>query len=395
MKLTEELKLFIEVHRQGDPMRLLLDAARYPDIDVPFAVEQITARRQVREKLPSWYENTNLVFPAKIAAEQCSSEQTALYKQRLVEADFHLCDLTGGLGIDSYYYSQKVDRVTYIERFPLYCDVARHNFSALGASNIEVMEGDGTEIAPTCGGVDVFYLDPARRGEGNKRVFALTDCEPDLLSLLPILLGNSHKVIAKISPMADIKMLLELLPEIVAIHILSVKNECKELLLVMERVGEAVAPTMTCVNYTTDGKEQCFSFTLKDEYNAMINCADKVGQYLYEPNSSILKAGAFKSLTLSFPVEKLHVSSHLYTSDVLLDDFSGRSFIVEEVLPFSSKLCKQIAKSIPQANITVRNFPMTVEVLRKKTGIKEGGEVYLFATTLRTNERVLIKCSKS
>jgi len=394
MKLTEELKHFIEAHRQDDPMRLLLDAARYPEIDVPFVVEQITARRQVRDKLPSWYENTKLIFPAKIAAEQCSSEQTALYKQRLVEADSHLCDLTGGLGVDSYYYSQKVNRVTYIERFPSYCDAARHNFSALGASNVEVIEGDGTEIAGTREGVDVFYLDPARRGEGNKRVFALTDCEPDLLSLLPVLLRKSRKVIAKISPMADIKMLLELLPEIVAIHVLSVKNECKELLLVMDESGEA-APTITCVNYTTDGSEQSFSFTLENEHNAIINCANAVGRYLYEPNASILKAGAFKSLTSSFPVKKLHVSSHLYTSDVLLDNFSGRSFIVEEVFPFSSKLCKQIAKSIPQANITVRNFPMTVEELRKKTSIKEGGEVYLFATTLRTDERVLVRCSKS
>jgi len=394
MKLTEELKQFIQTHRQADPMRLLLEASRYPDIDVPFAVEQITARRQIRDKLPSWFENTNLIFPSKISAEQCSSEQTAFYKQRLIEPNIHLCDLTGGLGIDCYFFSRKAGKVTYIERFSAYCEAARHNFSVLSASNIEVVEGDGTEIAPSYRDVDVFYLDPARRGGGNKRVFALSDCEPDLVALLPFLLEHAPKVIAKISPMADISLLSELLPEITEIHVLSVRNECKELLLVIERGAKEENPVIICVNYITEGEEEIFTFTPEQECNTMPVYADKVKAYLYEPNSSLLKAGAFKVLTAAFPVNKLHKNSHLYTTDILLPDFPGRSFEVEEVLPFSSGLCRQIAKAIPQANITVRNFPLTVDALRKKTRIKEGGDVYLFATTLTTEERVLIKCRK-
>ena len=185
MKQTDEFRRFVKEHAGDDLTRLLLGASRYPSIDVPFAVDQITARRQIREKLPLWHANEDLLFPSKISAEQCSSEQTASYKQRLVGADETLCDLTGGLGIDSYYFSRKVRHVDYIERFPAYCEAARNNFSVLGADNITVLEGDSTELVSLLPQVDVFYIDPARRGEGNKRVYALPDCEPDLPAFLP------------------------------------------------------------------------------------------------------------------------------------------------------------------------------------------------------------------
>lgn len=394
MNLTAEEKQFIRDHASDDANRLLLGAKKYPQLDVPFLVDQILSRRQIREKLPSWYANEDLVFPAKIAAEQCSSERTALYKQRLVSSLDTLCDLTGGLGIDSYFFSRKVSQLTYIERFPVYCEAARHNFQVLGADNITVRNENSVDIVPDLPEVDVFYLDPARRGEGNKRVFALSDCEPDLPRLLPLLLQKAPRVIAKLSPMADLQQTVSLLPGTVAIHVLSVRNECKELLFDIRREAAVSIPPVYCVDFATTGTEHSFTFTVEEERNAPLTLAAQVGTYLYEPNASVLKAGAFKSVAQQYGLEKLHVSSHLYTSDTLVAGFPGRTFRVENVLPFSNKVCKSITQEIPQANITVRNFPMSVDELRKKTKIQEGADVYLFATTLSDGGKVLVVCRK-
>ena len=204
MELTTSQIQFIKDHATDDLTRLLLSAAKYPGMDIPFLVDQIAVRRQIREKLPSWFENGQLVFPAKIAAEQCSSEQTAAYKQELIGESWTICDLTGGLGIDSYFLSRKAKHLTYIERFPVYCEAAKHNFSVLEANNITIINADAAQVVDTLPEVDAFYIDPARRGESNKRVFALQDCEPNLPGLLPALLKRSPRVIAKLSPMADI-----------------------------------------------------------------------------------------------------------------------------------------------------------------------------------------------
>ena len=394
MELTTAHIQFIKEHAADDLARLLLSAAKYPGMDIPFLVDQIAARRQIREKLPSWYENGQLIFPAKIAAEQCSSEQTAAYKQELIGESWTVCDLTGGLGIDSYFLSLKAKHLTYIERFPAYCEAAKHNFSVLGANNITVVNADTAQAVDTLPEVDAFYIDPARRGESNKRVFALQDCEPDLPGLLPELLKRSPRLIAKLSPMADIQMTLELLPGTTSVHVLSVRNECKELLFVTEREADGREPSIRCINFGPDGM-QSFSFTLEEERNAVLVPVSQVGAYLYEPNTSVLKAGAFKQVAVRTGVKKLQVSSHLYTSDQLLPDFPGRRFGVDEVLPFTGKLCKGLSKTIPQANITVRNFPLSVEDLRKRTKIADGGHVYLFATTLADGEKVLVRCSKA
>lgn len=394
MKLTEEQIAFIEEHSQADAARLLLNASRYPDMDIPFVVEQIIARRQIKDKLPAWYANKALVFPSKIAAEQCSSEKTARYKQLLINESDHICDLTGGLGVDSYYYSLKAKKVTYIERFANYTECARGNFMTLGTENITVINGNGEELAKDINAVDVYYLDPARRGGGNKRVFALSDCEPDLTLLYPVLLEYAPMLIAKISPMADIMHTLSLLPETTEIHVVSVRNECKELLFKMERESQGHPLQIICVNFLPDGGIERFVFSPEEERSATPEFAETVGKYLYEPNASLLKAGAFKVLTAAYPVSKLHVNSHLYTSETLIEDFPGRAFQVEDIMPFSSALSKRIAKELPQANITVRNFPLTVEALRKKTKIKEGGDTYVFATMLADDTKVLIKATK-
>ncbi|MDY4528353.1 MAG: SAM-dependent methyltransferase [Parabacteroides sp.] len=393
--MTPALMAFIQAHLSDDPDRLLLSASRYPEIDMPFVVAQITARRQIKEKLPTWYQQEQLLFPAKIAAEQCSSEQTALYKQQLVTKEDTLCDLTGGLGIDSYYFSRRVKQVYYIERFPSYCEVARANMATLGARNVAVLEGDSTQWLDQLPAIDVFYVDPARRGEGNKRMFALSDCEPDLTQLLPRLLAKAPRVIAKLSPMADLRQTLALLPTTQAIHILSVKNECKELLFVIGREPRESAVPIHCVHLTKQAaSDECFVCSLEAEQQAASHLATTLRRYLYEPNASVLKAGAFKQVACQFPVEKLQVSSHLYTSDHYLDRFPGRRFEVDEVIPFHSKSCKQLAGQSLQANVTTRNFPLTVEALRKKCRIREGGDIYLFATTGPKEEKLLIRTHK-
>ncbi|MDY4845112.1 MAG: SAM-dependent methyltransferase [Parabacteroides sp.] len=393
--MTPALMAFIQAHLSDDPDRLLLSASRYPEIDIPFVVAQITARRQIKEKLPTWYQQEQLLFPAKIAAEQCSSEQTALYKQQLVTKEDTLCDLTGGLGIDSYYFSRRVKQVYYIERFPSYCEVARANMATLGARNVVVLEGDSTQWLDQLPAIDVFYVDPARRGEGNKRMFALSDCEPDLTQLLPRLLAKAPRVIAKLSPMADLRQTLALLPTTQAIHILSVKNECKELLFVIGREPRESAVPIHCVHLTKQAaSDECFVCSLEAEQQAASHLATTLRRYLYEPNASVLKAGAFKQVACQFPVEKLQVSSHLYTSDHYLDRFPGRRFEVDEVIPFHSKSCKQLAGQSLQANVTTRNFPLTVEALRKKCRIREGGDIYLFATTGPKEEKLLIRTHK-
>jgi hypothetical protein len=393
------MKHFIREHAEDDLNRLLLSASRYPGIDVPFAVEQIACRRRIRDKLPSWYACDELIFPAGIAAEQCSSEQTAAYKQRLAEASDHVCDLTGGLGVDSFFFSRKAKRVTYIERYGNYCDAARHNFVRLGADNIDVIEGDATAcLSGLPPSIDVFYVDPSRRGGGNKRIFALRDCAPNLPALLPSLLRHAPRVIAKLSPMADLRQTLSLLPGTTEIHVLSVRNDCRELLFVIERDVPAIPsdPSIPvhCIHFTAGGREETFSFGLEEEKDFPAVWADSVQDFLYEPNASILKAGAFKSITAQ-GVCKLHKNSHLYTLPHLLETFPGRRFAVDCVIPFSSRSCRDLHKTVPRAHIAVRNFPLTADELRRRSRLADGGEIYLFATTLHDGTKALIVCRKA
>ena len=401
MKMTENLQQFIRDHAGDDTAKLLLSTSRYEGVDVNVAVVQIKARSRIKDKLPEWYGDGRLFFPSALAAEQCSSEVTALYKQRFVRNDDCLCDLTGGLGVDTYFFSKKAGSVIYVEKDEDYCAAARYNMDILGASNVRVVNGDAVELVvnddSVMSGAGVFYVDPARRGAGNKRMFALGDCEPDMAKIWPLLLKKNCRVVVKLSPMLDITQVLTQLPDICEIHVVSVKNECKELLAVAGSLPADEASNgvdIVCANYTSGGNEQIFRFRLTDEHSGAVFFAESVGRYLYEPNSSILKAGAFKSAALRYEVKKLNVSSHLYTSDSYVSSFPGRIFEVTDVIPFSSRTCKLLASEIPKANITVRNFPLSVDELRKRTRIVDGGDIYLFATTLSDGKKVIIKCRK-
>ncbi len=392
MILTQSIIDFIKLHENDNTDKLLLSASKYPEINMPVIVDQIIARRQIKDKLPSWHACRELFYPSRLATEQCSSEITAEYKQKLTRGET-LCDLTGGLGVDSFYFSKQVKNVIYVERSPHYCEAAKHNFSLLQANNIQVLNQEAGDVAESVK-VDTFYIDPARRAEGNKRVFALSECEPDVLQLKPLLLDHAKRVIIKISPMADIMETLRLLPETTEIHVLSVKNECKELLYVLENEKKDVDPIVSTLNITSTGEKQLFDFQLSAEKETTIIFTSHIKKFLYEPDSSILKAGAFKLPAKRFNVEKLHPHSHLYTSDLWIEEFPGRKFVVDKVFDFSGKGLKQLCRTIPQANITTRNFNLSVKDLRQKSRITEGGHVYLFATTLHPNTPILIQCRK-
>lgn len=386
-----EIKDFIQEHLNDSTEKLLFSAKRYPDIDVKYAVKQIIARQHIKDKLPSWYLNFDLIFPSQISTEQASSEITALYKQRLVRGTT-LCDMTGGLGIDSFFFAQKVERLVYIERFAEYVECAKHNFQVLGAKNIETLQGDSTDLIENIH-FDTLYIDPARRGISNKRLFALEDCEPNVVELIPQLCVHAQRIIIKISPMADISECIRVIPSITEIHILSVKNECKELLLIIDQKRDN--PDIKVVTYNASTfDEQIFEFFYSEESSAQLTFPIKIGNYLYEPNSSILKAGAFKIIAQKLELLKLHPHSHLYCSDEVISHFPGRSFRIEQIMEATKKNYKDMIHQIPQANITTRNFPLSVADIRKKTKIKEGGNLYLFATTLIDHKHYFIICSR-
>ncbi len=393
MKYSKSIEQFIIEYAQADVNALRLKNIQ-ADFDVAWAILQIEARKKIRTKLPLWAENPDVVFPSVLSTEQCSSELTARYKQELIGTG-DLVDLTGGLGVDSFYFSQKASQVVYVERFPEYCQAAEQNFKALNATNIQVVQGDCTHfLAQNTHVFQTLFIDPARRGNENKRLFSLSECEPNVVELLPQLTQWGKRIIIKVSPMADLSAMVALLPCITEIHVVSVKNECKELLAVIENDISKIHPgglQVHCVQIESNESDSRFTFSPNQERQLphSTGCIT-LGKYLYEPNASILKAGAYKSISTQFGINKLQINSHLYTSDKYLPEFPGRKFEIVEVIPFNSKNLKSVGKLYPQANLSTRNFSLSPVELQKKLKIKDGGEYYLFATTLGNNDKVML-----
>ena len=392
MQLSPETLRFIEENARADVRSLALQAKKYPQVDMAMAVVQIAGRQIAEVKVPSWYRTEGLFYPKHLSMEQCSSEATAIYKAGLVEGDT-FADLTGGFGIDCSFLSRKFKQADYVERQSELCELAMHNFPLLGL-NIGVHNEDGVEYLKQMHPVDVLFLDPARRdGHGGKTV-AISDCEPDVSALEDLLVEKAKKVMVKLSPMLDLSLALKALKYVREVHIVSVNNECKELLLILEKSTDSLEIVIHCEQITSTGEHQRYAFTQEQERTSDCPLAAEVGAYLYEPNASILKAGAYRSLTQAYPVKKLHASSHLYTSPYYIEDFPGRRFQVEAVSGFGKKELKTLLQGLEKANLTIRNFPSSVAELRKRLKLKEGGECYLFATTLSDESKVLIKCRK-
>ena len=394
MNWTPELRDFIHEHINDDTAELLLAARKYPDIDVPFVVEQIEARRRLKGKLPEWYENKDIIMGGRVPAEQCSSELTARYKQSIVKGE-SLCDMTGGMGVDFWYMSEGMERAIYTERNEELCSIAKHNFQVLQTLRPEyvIRCGDGRELPIPS--VDIIYLDPARRAGDGSRVYAMEDCEPNIVEWQDELLKHAKMVLVKLSPMVDLTDVLRKLKGVKELHIVGVKNECKEVLVKAHALDDSVCAgcvEVHCVDFLTSGKIE-YVFSLLGGMEISLTDGG-VKRHLYEPDVTLMKAGAFGSLCARYPVWQLDVDTHLMTSDEWIPEFPGRVFEVEEMIPFSSKVLKRLKKEIPQANIAVRNFVMTADELRKKTGIKDGGDVYLFGAKVKDMGQMLLKCRK-
>lgn len=407
MNWTPQLRDFIQQHLNDDTASLLLAARRFELIDMPFAVNQIEVRRRLKDKLPAWYDNPDLVMGGRVPAEQCSSEQTARYKREIIQGE-SLCDLTGGMGVDFWYLSEGMQKAIYTERNAQLCEVAQYNFQVLQDDAHPVPEvrcGDGLTLPLPQ--VDVIYIDPARRATDGSRVYSVEDCEPNVVEWQDELLSHAQTVLVKLSPMVDITDVARRLKGVQEIHVVGVKNECKEILVKMSAGGTAGSsceedpvrntpmPIMVrCVDFLSSGKIT-HAFPLAEVSKPAPSIAGgQVGLYLYEPDVTLMKARGFASLCDSFGVRQLASSTHLMTSNKAAADFPGRIFEIEEVLPFSSKQIKRLKTQIPQANIAVRNFVMTADTLRKRLGVKDGGEVYLFGANVSGAGDMLLKCRK-
>lgn len=393
MELSERTLRFIEEHVRDDVRSLALQGGKYPEVDMAAAVVQIAGRQAAGRKVPSWYRVPRLLYPRHLPMEQCSSETTALYKAGLLHGD-SLADLTGGLGIDCAFIARNFRQADYVERQEELCELARHNFPLLGLHHIRVHHQDGVRYLQDMEPVDCIFLDPARRdGQGGKTV-AISDCEPDVARLEPLLVRKAGKVLVKLSPMLDLALALKELRTVSEAHVLSVHNECKELLLLLREAPAPADVPIHCEHVSASGEHRHYVFTQRAEKECVCPLAAEAESFLYEPNASILKAGAFRSLTQAYPVKKLHINSHLYTSSALVPDFPGRKFRVESTAGFGKQELKRFLHGMEQANLTVRNFPASVADLRKRFKLKEGGDSYVFATTLADERKVLIRCSK-
>lgn len=392
MILSQPTLDFIRDHAHEDIHALALQASKYPDVDMPTAILQIAGRQAAVHKVPSWAAVEGILYPRHLSMEQCSSETTALYKASLLSGNT-LTDLTGGLGIDCAFLAAKFKHISYVERQEELCEIASHNFPLLGLNHITIYNEDAITHLEQMGREDCIFIDPARRNEHGGKTVAISDCEPDVAELEELLLSKAGRVMIKLSPMLDLSLALRTMKHTQEAHVISVNNDCKELLLIIGETSPTHRIPIHCINLTSKGK-QCFLFTREEEAETACVYAEKVGAYLYEPNASVLKAGAFRCIAASYHIKKLHPNSHLYTSDEWIEDFPGRAFLVTGQCSFNKKEIKECIGDIKKANITVRNFPATVAEIRKRTKLSDGGEVYLFATTLSNDRKVLIRCSK-
>lgn len=390
----------IRLHINDDVYALSAKSHWHEDYDKKWLVQQIQARQKAKSKLPSWYGNFDLLFPPPLSVEQCSSELTAAYKATLV-AGGSLIDMTGGMGIDACAFARRCNKVTFIERQPAVADSAQHNFNVLGINNMEVINGDSTQLLSSLPSADCIFLDPARRKEGQK-VFRLEDCEPDLLTLMPLLSQKASHIIVKISPLFDITLLQKQLDNISAIHIVAVHNEVKELLVEIRPEQSAGEPELRCVNLEGGDEPETTVVTLRGgEKQQCIEkvpknwCAEASGTFLYEPHPTVMKSGLMDLYAMRFGLRKLHAHSHLYSGEQRCDNFFGRVFEVERVFGMGKSELKAGLAGVAKANITVRNFPLTADALRKKLKLSDGGHVTLFATTVEDGSHVIVKCGNS
>lgn len=429
---------FICQHQDDDVRQLAFLGSKYPEVDMPFALDQIRGRKMARVKLPRWASLEGIIYPPHISMEQCSSESTALYKAELAarllglpasssgtemkaENEIEFVDLTGGFGVDFSYIAARLGvKSMYVERQVHLCEAAKENFGRLGLKNAIVKNGDGIEVLhsfhpkkkdaasaddslgitydqprsllKTNLGLKIIFIDPARRDDAGNKVVSLKDCTPDVTVLQEEMLSKADYVIIKLSPMLDWHRAISELSHVREVHIISVNNECKELLLVLSARNMGENLRIYCIN-----DAQSFVCDELDMESSSVKIAPSTleeMQYLYEPNASLMKAGCFSVLSDRYDARMLSKNSHLFVSREPIAVFPGRSFRIIAVSSFNKKELKRHLSGITKANIATRNFPLSVAELRKRLKLKDGGETYIFATTLSDDSHVLVITEK-
>ena len=429
---------FIRQHQDDDVRQLAFLGSKYPEVDMPFALDQIRGRKMARVKLPRWASLEGIIYPPHISMEQCSSESTALYKAELAarllglpasssgtemkaENEIEFVDLTGGFGVDFSYIAARLGvKSMYVERQAHLCEAAKENFGRLGLKNAIVKNGDGIEVLhsflpkkddaasaddslgiiydqplsllKTNLGLKIIFVDPARRDDAGNKVVSLKDCTPDVTVLQEEMLSKADYVIIKLSPMLDWHRAISELSHVREVHIISVNNECKELLLVLSARNMGENLRIYCIN-----DAQSFVCEESDMETSSVKIAPSTleeMQYLYEPNASLMKAGCFGVLSGRYDARMLSKNSHLFVSQAPIEAFPGRSFRIIAVSSFNKKELKRHLSGITKANIATRNFPLSVAELRKRLKLKDGGETYIFATTLSDESHVLVITEK-
>ncbi len=418
--LQDDIQKFIEENKEKEITQTLLNLPKeYQHSKQNLRIEignQIKSLQKSKTKLPLWYTSDKILFPPSLSIEQASSESTAEYKASLLnESDNDdntdlenqiLVDLTGGMGVDSYYFSKKVRKVIYIEQNELLASIAKHNFEKLGANNIEVICGNAEEFLEQAQKenriFDWIYLDPARRDDVQKKVFLLEDCQPNMVDLWDSFKSRGKKWLLKTAPLLDIQLVLNRLSNIEKVEIVALQNECKEVLYQLssrkkrELIDKVVINTINLHSQKNNLEQFNFLLEQEREINIDYSAKNEILNYLYEPNVAVLKAGAFKSITQKYEINKLSTNTHLYTSTSLKENFVGKIFEIKEVFTYSKKQVKRkFGKK--HLNVVIRNFPISVKELRKQFSILEGQNEFLFFTTITSNlveEKIVIFCEK-
>ncbi len=397
--MNAETRHFIEQNLDADVRQLALKGCRDEMVDMTLALQQIAGRQTARRKLPTWAALDGILYPPHLGMEQCSSEQTAVYKRSVVSdiivskaSEGTLIDLTGGFGVDFSFLAPLFKRAVYVERQEVLCQLAHHNFEVLGI-NAEVVCGDGEAfLHQLTEHVTMIFLDPARRDVNGARTYGISDCTPDVLTLRDELLQNADCVMLKLSPMLDWRKAVVDLGEqwVREVHIVSTSGECKELLLVLTKESSNEGLRLVCKNDEQSFEVHQASTAETCLYQSVISPS----YYLYEPNASVMKAGCFAELSAHFGIGQLSQNSHLFVAEQPIEEFPGRTFRIIDVSTMNKRELKEKIAPLKQANITVRNFPLSVAELRKRLKISEGGSNYIFATTLASGDHVLIICER-
>ena len=385
--LKSEIQEFIKTNFNEDSSKLALKKNPFPGVDYKEIINQIEAKNKCKTKLPLWFDTKSIVYPSKISVEQTSSEISAKYKATLLSGK-KLIDITGGFGVDAYYFSNHFENVIHCEINSDLSEIVKHNFSVLKKQNIQCFNDDGLNVLKNLNQkFNAIYIDPSRRNDKKGKVFLLADCEPNVPELLDDYFEFSDTILIKTAPILDLKAGLSELKLVSKIHIVAVENEVKEILWQIEKNFDAEIEIKT-VNLKKNNS-QYFDFYLRP---TLFSDYSEPKKYLFEPNAAILKSGGFLEVAKQFKVSKLHQHSHLYTSETIIP-FPGRCFEVEKQFEFSKKNMELHLKN-EQINVTIRNFPDTVENLRKKYKIKEGGNNYCFFTTDQNEQKIVLICKK-